>query len=124
MSQDVHASLRLLCRTRLGCHVCCARDTAGTDGLPRLAAWVVPEPGLRTPSPAGLRAQLGRALPDWMVPRDVVLITELPLTERGKVDVGALPPVPQRPEPVPGPRHPPRRPSLQPRMPWPRWCRR
>jgi len=32
------------------------------------------------------------------VPRDVVLLPELPMTERGKVDVPALPPVPDRPE--------------------------
>ncbi|SFT34268.1 amino acid adenylation domain-containing protein [Geodermatophilus amargosae] len=70
-------------------------------GEQRLVAWVVPVPSRRTPSPAALRADTGRSLPDYMVPRDVVLVTELPRNERGKVDVGALPAPPPRPEPTP-----------------------
>jgi phosphopantetheine binding protein/AMP-binding enzyme len=68
----------------------------GVDDEVRLVAWVVPSPHGATPTVPGLRAHVGRLLPDWMVPRDVVLITELPRNERGKVDISALPPVPLR----------------------------
>jgi acyl carrier protein len=58
----------------------------------------VPDPHRPRPTEAALRSDVGRALPDWMVPRDVVFLPELPRNERGKVDVGALPPPPERRE--------------------------
>jgi amino acid adenylation domain-containing protein len=64
----------------------------------RLVAWVVTDPDAPTPTEAQLRTEVGRALPDWMVPRDVVLLPELPRNERGKVDVSALPEPPERRE--------------------------
>ncbi|PWW21794.1 amino acid adenylation domain-containing protein [Geodermatophilus normandii] len=76
------------------------RARATERGAERLVAWVVPDASGTIPSPAGLRAALSRALPDWMVPRDVVLMETMPRTERGKIDVTRLPPVPERGEPV------------------------
>jgi amino acid adenylation domain-containing protein len=73
-------------------------DETGQD---RLVAWVAPDPTGGTASAAVLRAGVARALPAWMVPRDVVLLEDLPRTERGKVDVRGLPPVPARPRPTP-----------------------
>ncbi len=70
-------------------------------GLDRLIAWVVPDPAGGTASPAVLRSGVARRLPAYMVPRDVVLLEELPRNERGKVVAAALPPVPERPTPVP-----------------------
>jgi acyl-coenzyme A synthetase/AMP-(fatty) acid ligase/thioesterase domain-containing protein/acyl carrier protein len=70
-------------------------------GLDRLIAWVVPDPAGGTASPAVLRSGVARRLPSYMVPRDVVLLEELPRNERGKVVAAALPPVPERPTPVP-----------------------
>ncbi|MCZ2829859.1 alpha/beta fold hydrolase [Modestobacter sp. VKM Ac-2986] len=67
----------------------------------RLVAWVVPDPRQRPPSTVGVRTELARTLPDWMVPRDVVLMTELPRNTGGKVDVAALPAPAPRPAPVP-----------------------
>jgi thioesterase domain-containing protein len=68
------------------------------DGLTdqKLVAWLVPDRNRRTPSPAAVRSALGLLLPDWMVPRDVVLLAEMPRNERGKVDVAALPAPPER----------------------------
>ncbi|MCZ2829868.1 alpha/beta fold hydrolase [Modestobacter sp. VKM Ac-2986] len=77
------------------------RAVTSDDGDPRLVAWVVPDPAQRTASPALVRAGASVKLPEWMVPRDVVLLDALPRTERGKVDFAALPPVPPRPRPVP-----------------------
>jgi amino acid adenylation domain-containing protein len=77
------------------------RGRAEDDRPVRLVAWVVPDPSERAPSPAALRGAVARVLPDYMVPRDVVLLPELPRSERGKVDVRALPDPPARPEPTP-----------------------
>jgi acyl carrier protein len=63
---------------------------AGADDEARLVAWVVAAAG-EAPTAAQLRRALGEALPEWMVPRDVVFLPELPRNERGKVDVRALP---------------------------------
>jgi thioesterase domain-containing protein/acyl carrier protein len=50
----------------------------------------------RTPSPQDLRAFLQRALPDFMVPRLVIVLDALPLNVNGKVDRHALPALPSR----------------------------
>jgi thioesterase domain-containing protein/aryl carrier-like protein len=65
-----------------------------------LAAWVVPAPG-PVPSVSQLRRELRETLPDWMVPTSVQLVAQLPLNERGKLDVAALPDPPPRPAPRP-----------------------
>ncbi|MFA5711603.1 alpha/beta fold hydrolase [Mycolicibacterium sp.] len=62
---------------------------------PRLAAYLVARPDARTPSIAEIRTRLHRDLPAWMVPADLMILSELPRTERGKVDRQALP-VPTR----------------------------
>jgi len=56
-----------------------------------LAAYVAPDPDTRAPAVAQLRTRLHHDLPPWMVPADIVIMTELPRTERGKVDRSALP---------------------------------
>lgn len=61
----------------------------------RLVGYVAPLSALRTPSPAQLRRGLLATLPSWMVPSDLILLSELPRTERGKVDRAALPPPPR-----------------------------
>ncbi|WP_405824641.1 amino acid adenylation domain-containing protein [Streptomyces sp. NBC_01390] len=55
-----------------------------------LVAYVVPVPG-QLPDSGRLRAQLGRQLPDHMVPAAVVLLDRLPELANGKLDRSALP---------------------------------
>jgi len=62
-----------------------AREDAGPM---RLVAYVVTEPGTRTPA---LRALLAERIPDAMVPSAWVEIEALPLTPGGKIDRRALP---------------------------------
>ena len=56
----------------------------------RLVAYLVTQSGADQP-PAGLRDDLRRMLPDYMVPSAFVVLPELPLTGSGKVDHRALP---------------------------------
>ncbi|WP_116050590.1 non-ribosomal peptide synthetase [Amycolatopsis palatopharyngis] len=56
----------------------------------RLVAYVAPDPGTELDAP-GVRAALARTLPEAMVPDDVVVLAELPLTPGGKIDHRALP---------------------------------
>ena len=59
-------------------------------GPARLVAYVTAAEG-RMPDPAELQADLGRRLPEHMVPAAVVVLGALPLTPNGKVDRKALP---------------------------------
>lgn len=61
-----------------------------------LIAYVVPDPSLRTASTAALRRHLRQLLPEYMIPTDIVLLSELPRNERGKVDRPNLPRVDHR----------------------------
>ena len=65
---------------------------------PELNACVQVRPGAVADG-AQLRSNLARRLPDFAVPRAVVVCDRLPLTATGKVDVAALP----VPGPAPGP---------------------
>jgi acyl-coenzyme A synthetase/AMP-(fatty) acid ligase/thioesterase domain-containing protein/acyl carrier protein len=60
-------------------------------GRPALVAYVSPPPDARPPAIAAVRQGLSHALPSWMVPAHTVLLSELPRTERGKIDRMALP---------------------------------
>jgi natural product biosynthesis luciferase-like monooxygenase protein len=63
------------------------------DGVdPTLVAFAIPVPGATIDATA-LRAHVGGALPQAMVPATVVPIDEMPLTPNGKVDRKALPDV-------------------------------
>lgn len=66
-----------------------------------LTAYAVPDGRRRTPSVAAIRRRLRETLPDWMLPAQIILLTALPRTERGKLDRAALPEPPPRAEPVP-----------------------
>ncbi|MEU8682743.1 AMP-binding protein [Streptomyces sp. NPDC048611] len=57
-----------------------------------LAAFVRLDPGIAPPEDpeAALVRQLASALPDYMVPSQVTVVDEFPLTSRGKVDQAAL----------------------------------
>ncbi|NAZ74091.1 alpha/beta fold hydrolase [Kineococcus sp. T13] len=58
----------------------------------RLVAYVSPNPGMLSESPATIRRRLRAALPEYMVPSAIVQLPLLPRSERGKVDRDALPP--------------------------------
>ncbi|MEU3953404.1 non-ribosomal peptide synthase/polyketide synthase, partial [Streptomyces achromogenes] len=60
------------------------------DGHRRLIGYVVPAAGQRT-EPEAVRRELGRTLPDYMVPTAVVVLDALPLNPNGKLDRGRLP---------------------------------
>ena len=64
-----------------------ARDDGGHR---RLVGYVVSTVD-GEPTPAGLRAQLKRVLPDYLVPAAFVVLDRLPLTPSGKIDRQALP---------------------------------
>ncbi|MBL8279108.1 MAG: AMP-binding protein, partial [Pelomonas sp.] len=75
-------------------HVAAAVVTAEALGQAgrRLVAFVVPEQPGSAPDdlPAVCRAQLAQVLPDYMVPSQVVVLDQLPMTVNGKVDRAAL----------------------------------
>lgn len=58
------------------------------DGT-RLAAYLVPEHGV-TPDPVELRQQLAGGLPRYMLPAEIVVVTDLPHTSSGKIDRRSL----------------------------------
>ncbi|WP_433331808.1 amino acid adenylation domain-containing protein [Spirillospora sp. CA-294931] len=65
-------------------------DRREGPGGARLAAYVVPEPGVLL-DPETLRESLAETLPAAMIPSDVLVLDELPLTPGGKLDRRALP---------------------------------
>ncbi len=66
-------------------------------GHKRVIGYAVPRQGAELDS-AELRARLETELPKFMVPAAIVAIDSLPLTERGKIDRGALPAPPREAE--------------------------
>jgi amino acid adenylation domain-containing protein len=67
-----------------------ARRTGTGQGEAELAGYVVPS----TVDCSALRVALGELLPDYIVPRAIVPLGELPLTVTGKLDERALPDLP------------------------------
>ncbi|TDB92303.1 non-ribosomal peptide synthetase [Actinomadura sp. 7K534] len=65
-------------------------DRHDGPGGARLTAYAVPEPGVHLDAEA-LRESLAATLPEAMIPSDVVVLGELPLTPGGKIDRAALP---------------------------------
>ncbi|MFC8454582.1 amino acid adenylation domain-containing protein [Kitasatospora sp. NPDC057223] len=61
----------------------------GSSGAQRLAAFLVPAPG-GAPDVPRIRAELARELPEYMVPSEILVVREIPLTANGKVDTRAL----------------------------------
>ncbi len=59
-------------------------------GEKRLIGYVIPA-NAQSIDPAALRAQLGKSLPNYMVPAAIVVLEKLPLNANGKVDRKALP---------------------------------
>jgi amino acid adenylation domain-containing protein len=67
------------------------------EGEKRLVAYVVPRPGADA-DVSRLRKQLKLRLPDYMIPSSLMLVSELPRTDNGKINRMALPaPSPHRP---------------------------
>jgi amino acid adenylation domain-containing protein len=64
-----------------------ARRAGTGQGEAELAGYVVPS----TVDATALRVALGELLPDYMVPRAIVPLAELPLTVTGKLDERAMP---------------------------------
>ncbi|SCF90041.1 amino acid adenylation domain-containing protein, partial [Streptomyces sp. Ncost-T10-10d] len=68
------------------------------NGRTDLVAYLVPEPGTDKPTTSELRDTLADHLPDYMIPRNFVLLDTLPLTPQGKLDRRSLPaPTTERP---------------------------
>ncbi|MFC0532144.1 non-ribosomal peptide synthetase, partial [Phytohabitans kaempferiae] len=67
-----------------------AVTTVGDEASRRLVGYVVPARGA-TVDVAELRAFVGRAVPEYMVPPVVMVLERLPLSPNGKVDRRALP---------------------------------
>ncbi|MEU2613148.1 non-ribosomal peptide synthetase [Micromonospora sp. NPDC007271] len=67
-----------------------ARRSAGGTGEHEIIAYTVPAVGASI-DPGRLRKQLRAVLPDFMVPRAVVAVAELPMGPTGKLDQAALP---------------------------------
>jgi mycobactin peptide synthetase MbtF len=65
-------------------HVAVRRSARG----PRLTAYVAG--GAQPPAVADLRALLATKLPRYMIPQQIVLVADLPLTSHGKIDEAAL----------------------------------
>ena len=63
------------------------------NGAKFLVAYAVPRTGA-TLNPVELRTHLTERLPDYLVPRQVVVLAAWPLTSSGKIDRRALPPPP------------------------------
>ena len=60
------------------------------SGAKSLAAYVVPKRGANLDEKS-IKDALGRGLPEFMVPSQVLILSELPMTNNGKIDRQALP---------------------------------
>ena len=85
----------------LASHPRVAAAAALIGGGPRLLGYAVPARPARPPAYAELREWLADRLPAYMIPEDVVIIEELPVSGVGKVDRDRLPEPPaKRPDPL------------------------
>ena len=82
-------------------------EVAGVRAIARdgqLLAYVRLKPGTSDADPARLRQALAERLPDYALPRAVVVVDEFPLTVTGKIDERALPdPSTATPQPAESP---------------------
>ena len=87
---EIEAALE--CQADVAQAVVVAREfrSGGSTEDKRLVAYVVPKAGANLKT-ADLRAALEAALPEYMVPSNVVVLESLPLTANGKIDRNALP---------------------------------
>jgi len=60
------------------------------NGTKALWGFVRLRPGAAMPSQEALRAELGRSLPDHMIPAAILAVAAIPLTPAGKIDGAAL----------------------------------
>jgi pyochelin synthetase len=67
--------------------------TAGSGDSRRLIAYLEVAAGASTMDAQSVKAYLGERVPDYMVPRDVVLMDRIPVSANGKIDYKALPAV-------------------------------
>ncbi|MQS05686.1 non-ribosomal peptide synthetase [Streptomyces alkaliphilus] len=74
-------------------------------GVRQLVGYAVPAPGAE-PDAGELRARLAERLPEYMVPRPIVVLDALPLTTNGKLDHAALPAPDHDSQEARGPRTP------------------
>ncbi|MBP2328444.1 amino acid adenylation domain-containing protein [Kibdelosporangium banguiense] len=63
---------------------------ADRTGVKQLVGYVQPDPGLHL-EPADLRTFIAAAVPAYMVPSQIVVLDQFPLTRNGKLDRAALP---------------------------------
>ncbi|MEU1790608.1 amino acid adenylation domain-containing protein [Streptomyces sparsogenes] len=69
-----------------------AAVSADPSGTRRVVGYVRPRPGSPArPDPAALRESVARRLPAYMVPAQIMVVEDIPLTPNGKVDRAALP---------------------------------
>lgn len=61
------------------------------DGEKYLVSYFTRDLGVQAPEPAGIRAELRKTLPEYMIPDFFVELEQMPLTSNGKVDKKALP---------------------------------
>jgi amino acid adenylation domain-containing protein len=90
---EVEAALAALAGVGQAAVVARARPGGAGPGDKEIIGYVVPAHGA-TPEPAALRAALALTLPEFMLPRTVLLIAALPMGTTGKLDVDALLPPP------------------------------
>ncbi|WP_156207216.1 non-ribosomal peptide synthetase [Streptomyces lycii] len=76
-----------------GVAAACVLVREDQPGNQRLTGYVTPAAGTPggTPDPDALRAELAGQLPDHMVPQDLLVLADFPLSPNGKLDRGALP---------------------------------
>ncbi|HXL93381.1 MAG TPA: amino acid adenylation domain-containing protein, partial [Streptosporangiaceae bacterium] len=74
------------------------RLVQGAGTAARLIGYIVPSDPDDVPDPAELLGYLAGALPQYMVPSELLVIDEMPLTPHGKIDRHALPSADRAPD--------------------------